>query len=218
MLQGIRNILNQGKFFLTPYFIVFIAATLALVYFSKSEIHIWINKHNSIPADIFFKYWTNVGDGIFVILVAVILLFRKLKHSAFVLATYICSGIFVQIFKHVIFSSAPRPKLYFEGIYNLHFVQGIEIHTNNSFPSGHSATAFALFLSLSFIFQNRMLQFLFFLIASLAAFSRIYLSQHFLLDATVGSLIGILVSLIYYYFHMNFKRDWMDKSIIQLIR
>jgi membrane-associated phospholipid phosphatase len=110
----------------------------------------------------------------------------------------------------------PRPNIYFKDIYNLHLVKGVEILHSFSFPSGHSATAFALFLCLSLITRKKIMQLLYFILACLIAYSRIYLSQHFLMDAVAGSLIGVFTVLLYYYFHQQIKGEWMDKSLLTL--
>jgi membrane-associated phospholipid phosphatase len=189
-----------------------------LLTYSKSDIHIFINQHNSAFADQLFKYITFLGDGIFVILVCVILLFIKYRYALMTFSTYIITGLFVQVLKRFIFTGTPRPKLYFEGLYNLHMVEGVKMYTVNSFPSGHSASAFALFLCLAFIIKNRFLQFLFLGIACFTAFSRIYLSQHFLFDTYIGSLIGVTVVLIYLYTQQYFSKNWMEKSVYSLIK
>jgi membrane-associated phospholipid phosphatase len=75
-----------------------------------------------------------------------------------------------------------------------------------SFPSGHTATFFAFFFSLSIICcaenikGKNILSFLCFLCATFGAYTRIYLSQHFALDIFAGILIAILSTLLLYYF------------------
>jgi membrane-associated phospholipid phosphatase len=111
-----------------------------------------------------------------------------------------------------------RPKLFFEKLKQpLHEIQGVSMHSINSFPSGHTASAFALFLCLCFITQRDWLKFLFFIMAFVTGFSRIYLSQHFALDVLVGSLIGIVVTYTYAVFHQKIKVSWFDKSLISLV-
>ena len=70
-------------------------------------------------------------------------------------------------------------KIIFRGKHVLHLVEGIDLHSVNSFPSGHSASAFALFLCLTIIIKNKALQPIFFTIACLVAYSRVYLRNTF---------------------------------------
>ena len=64
-----------------------------------------------------------------------------------------------------------------------------------SFPSGHSATAFAgAWLLNSSLKNRRMLRYL---LAGSVAFSRIYLGDHYPGDVISGSLLGLLFARIY---------------------
>jgi membrane-associated phospholipid phosphatase len=64
-----------------------------------------------------------------------------------------------------------------------------------SFPSGHSATAFGG----AWIFSRYLprLNWLWYTIASLTAFSRIYLGDHYPGDVASGSTLGVLLSVLY---------------------
>ena len=61
--------------------------------------------------------------------------------------------------------------------------------SNASFPSSHAANAFAL--AAVFAARRKRLAILFYLLASLVGFSRIYLDRHFLSDVLVGAIIGL---------------------------
>lgn len=63
---------------------------------------------------------------------------------------------------------------------------------NASFPSGHAAGAFAL--ALSFSRRWRRLAPGFFLVASVVAFSRMYLNRHFASDVLFGAMIGLAIA------------------------
>lgn len=65
---------------------------------------------------------------------------------------------------------------------------------SSSFPSGHSASAFSFATLLSAFYPG--LISISFTTASLVAFSRVYLGEHFLSDAVAGSLIGITIGLL----------------------
>jgi undecaprenyl-diphosphatase len=70
-----------------------------------------------------------------------------------------------------------------------------------SFPSGHSATAFAG----AWLLNHKFPRFwgLRYIVASMVAFSRIYLGDHYPGDVASGSLLGMLFAM---FFHRLFKR------------
>ena len=120
----------------------------------------------------------------------------------------------VQVGKHLIFPDALRPVAYFKGIHTLHLVDGVVMHAYNSFPSGHSATAFGIFVMLIFLIKNRRLKLLWLAVALLTAFSRVYLSQHFMEDVLAGSLIGTLVMFFTVYYFDRYFPGCCNYSVV----
>jgi membrane-associated phospholipid phosphatase len=45
-------------------------------------------------------------------------------------------------------------------------------------------------------------------LACLTAFSRVYLSQHFIMDIYAGSIIGTLTAIGFYYLFYSREREW----------
>ena len=73
----------------------------------------------------------------------------------------------------------------------------LDLGTDYSFPSGHTSAAFALFTCLALMTPRRLAP-LWMTAAWAVAYSRIYLSQHFLEDILSGSLIGMISSCAVY--------------------
>jgi undecaprenyl-diphosphatase len=74
--------------------------------------------------------------------------------------------------------------------------QGLEPSMQFSFPSGHSATAACIFLTLAMISKSRMIHTICVFLIFLIGYSRIYLYMHFPVDVFAGIVIGLSVSLI----------------------
>ena len=209
------EIIRKNRFFTIPYLIFILVAGFYLAFFSKDQIHIYLNQINSPFADVFFKYVTYLGDGITIAIFIVLLLFIKYRYFLIMLGNVLITTVVVQVLKRVIFAGSFRPIKYFSGIYDLHLVEGVKMHSFNSFPSGHTATAFALFFMAALISKNNLLKLLFFVFALLAAYSRVYLSQHFLVDIYFASIISMTITLFMYYWGTTWKNPKLDNALFR---
>ena len=193
------QIIKQHRAFFVLYFTFLIVGGYLLFVYSKSSIHIYFNQYNSAISDVFFKYLTHVGDGIGVAIVGLIFLIFKSKRAALqIWLSAALGGLLSQIMKHLVFGQTPRPARYFGEIkpYVLHYVEGVDMNYVNSMPSGHTTAAFAMCLSIAFVYKKRQVDSAMFILALLMGLSRIYLSQHFLEDVYVGSLVGVLSAIV----------------------
>lgn len=150
--------------------------------------------HNPL-LDNFFKFATHFGEAWFGVPVCIYLLVKNKKWGLTASLVGILSSLIAQFNKHFVFENALRPSLLLKD-HKLNFVDGVEILQYNSFPSGHTSFAFAIFTCLAIFYKKPWLQILFLLCAVTVAFSRIYLLQHFLRDTVVGSLIGFFCALV----------------------
>ncbi|HEU4717769.1 MAG TPA: phosphatase PAP2 family protein [Bacteroidia bacterium] len=198
-MRTAKSLFRESGFFLIPYSAFLLAAGTVLSLYSRREIHLFVNRHYSAAGDLLMPMFTWLGDG-YSITVLVLLLFALNRRFAFFtgIACLGASGV-TQLLKHTLFYGDPRPMLVFKPG-ELRLVPGIENDFFNTFPSGHSTVAFAFFFSLSLAFRNKWLKLLMFLFAATIAYSRIYLSQHFLGDVFAGSLIGTSVSFLLFTF------------------
>ncbi len=209
MIKFIKN----NSYFYIPYLLFFIVSTVLLSSYSKKDIHLFINNLNCQFGDYFFKYFTHLGDGIIIAVLILVLLFIKYRYSIILVFSILSSTIVVQAFKRYILPDIVRPIVYFHNESPLHIVEGVDVHTAHSFPSGHTATAFTIFLLLAIISNKNYLKLMFFATAFLVGYSRIYLSQHFLSDVYAGSIIAVVLTTIYGYWIGNWKNPNLDLSI-----
>jgi membrane-associated phospholipid phosphatase len=200
------------KIFYNPFFLLMLPVwgigLLLVLNGDKLKTHLAINAWHDGFSDYFFRTITHAGDGLFMAGIGVILLFTKIRSGLMVLLTLALSGLIAQLLKKQIFYEALRPGFFFKGMDGFHQVPGVELHLQHSFPSGHATTAFALFFLLALINQNKGLQIFFLIAALIAAFSRVYLSQHFLSDVLAGSAIGMFSASIIFLLMNKLSGKW----------
>ncbi|MCB0819878.1 MAG: phosphatase PAP2 family protein [Bacteroidetes bacterium] len=147
---------------------------------------------------VLMKGITFLADGLFVVLLTLtVALFVNARHALLLIMGFALSGLAVQTLKRSVFADAPRPVKFFE-IHNHKFdiPEGLNPHRDHSFPSGHSATAAALMTFLAFRSRKINFALLYSLGIFLIAYTRVYLFQHFPVDAAAGILIGVLCQLV----------------------
>ncbi len=183
---------------------LFLSITLLLAY-GKAGSFILLNFYHSSWLNAIFICYTYFGDGLFSLGIIAILIFyyKKREPALAFLYAFLISGIIVQVVKKVIVS--PRPKLFFEPGRYSHFIEGVTHGGNASFPSGHTASAFALVTVAAILIKNKKTQPVLLLLAILEGYSRIYLAQHFLLDVIIGGVIGVLSAFPSLYLAENTK-------------
>jgi len=188
--------LQHLKFYFIGLAVFFAFCIFFLSTMGKGESFLYLNRWHVKSMDWFFKNYTFLGDGLFAVILSLILFFfvKTQRLSVEILTSYIVSGILAQIFKNIF--KHPRPRAFFSPQDYAYFIDGVSIQNFVSFPSGHTTTAFALTLILANRTNNKFLQSLFLLMAILAGYSRIYLAQHFLEDVFAGAFLGTLISLI----------------------
>lgn len=215
-LYRMRKLFQENSVYIICYLLVVSTALIFKLFYTKEEIFLYINSKHSAIGDALFPYITHLGDGIFIILCTILLLWYSYRYALLSLLIYTISSQLVQVLKRVFFSDFQRPSKYFENIADLHLVEGVKLHQMMSFPSGHTTSAFAFMTFLAIITKNKTLGAVYLILASIVSFSRIYLSQHFLEDTLAGSLIGVLSAFIITYVLQKYSwynSPWLDQSL-----
>ena len=201
------------------YFALIGTSIFFLLNFDKTTIHIYINQFvGNVVIDTFFCYITYLGDGTVAPFLILIILFYNIRLGIYATCSVLGAIIVSSILKHYFYTDVFRPAFVFEWFNHtpIKYVANLKMYNGNSFPSGHSTQVFAIFMCLVFYTKNNLLKFLFFTIALLTAFSRTYLSQHWLVDITAGSIIGTAFSFVfYYYFIFKNKLSNLNKPLIK---
>jgi membrane-associated phospholipid phosphatase len=165
---------------------------LFLFIYGKKDSFILINGFYNPQLDYFFQYVTYLGDGLIYIPIVVYCLFKNQKYLVPVIAGIIICTVLTHVLKRVVFPDELRPvSLEVENVI-IHRIDGVPLHRQHSFPSGHTSTAFTVALLLVSVMKRKIWAYILPMVAFLVGYSRVYLAQHFVTDVTVGMLIGII--------------------------
>ncbi|MBI5042947.1 MAG: phosphatase PAP2 family protein [Nitrospirae bacterium] len=180
-----KSIIKKSAYILIPIIILFILFALdhQIRDFVKTNI-------KSAEWETFVQTLNKFGDGGVQAVIAIILMLagylkkngRLLRTGKFGLFAIILAGIIV-----------PRPTMTDTGASNL----GPSITIGfDSFPSGHTASSFALAAILSSVYPKG--RYIFYSLAGIASLSRIYLDSHFASDVFAGAVIGAWIGWLAY--------------------
>ena len=206
--------------YVIPYLLLLTAILVLMYIYPKPELHLMLNSFHSGVLDFFFKFYTLMAEWPLYVLAFLPSLWKRNKMTLFFAMCELTGGTILQILKHTI--SNPRPVSVFEDYPDLvlPLVQGVDMHHSNSFPSGHASTFFmfctcsvivlAYFFSRKDALKTLRNQILFdvalvalLVLAVMGAYSRVYLSQHFLSDVCVGSIIGFTTPFLMFWLCRN---------------
>ena len=194
-MKTLKSIIVANRFFFALYLFFFIIGLIFLLTVGKAAAFVDLNPYHRTPLDTIFAWITFLGDGTFSVIVFVLfLLKRRWSGATQVMAAFLLSALLAQILKRLF--SMPRPMQFFPAGQYPYFIKDVTHIGFASFPSGHSTTIFALATLLAIFTKDQRLKILCLLGAVLVGYSRIYLGQHFLGDVLMGSVIGILTSVL----------------------
>lgn len=210
-MQKISAALNHNKIYFGGLIVILITGIFFLLLNGKEAAFISHNSYHPFYLNVFFINFTFMGDGIFALclVAATLYYFKKRKLGFALLYSFLISGLAVQIIKNLVNSAGP--KLHFEAGTYLNFINGVTTAGHPGFPSGHTATAFAIATVLVLMMKKKNLQLLILIAAALIGYSRIYLAQHFLADVIIGALLGTVSGILSFYLVQN--RSTIERSM-----
>lgn len=197
-LKSIFSKVKQFKYLWFSWLSVMILALFILVLMGSYKFSVKVNNQSSIIFDYFFKYITYVGDGVLLYILSFALIIFSRKWALLSIISLLITTIVVQILKRLLFDNFYRPSRFFKDLIDdgsWHLVDGVELYDRFSFPSGHTALSFCFLIIFCYYLKSNFWSLFSIALAFLVGFSRIYLTQHFLIDVWFGSLIGSLISL-----------------------
>lgn len=209
-MKLLKDTIQRNKLYFYPYLFLLWISLMFLMIYGRDEIFLNINRHHTIWGDKLFPLITRLGEEIAIGVLLLILLFFSRRYFIICLGGYIITTLLTQSLKHLLPFNNYRPAKYFMDKTDLTLVEGVDLNHFHSFPSGHSSAAFLVFTLCALFYRNKFSALIFLPLATLVAFSRVYLNQHFVEDVAAGSFIGAVTALILY---LNFlqKKSVLDQ-------
>lgn len=212
------------------YSLLLAAMLTALLLMPKAELHLWLNAYHAPWLDGLMKGVTYLPQWpIYALMLCFIV--RRYAVVAYYLVCELAATVLVQILKAAF--NMPRPLEFFSHYaqadcladFENIVVSGVGLHHWHSFPSGHTQTFFVCATVLALLlaggellregpaWMKKWLPVVLLFIAALGGYSRIYLSQHFMLDVAVGSFIGMIVPLICWPLYFKLEARWPGRGL-----
>jgi len=180
---------NRGSSFAVALALgLLIAASLPVARYNR-PIFSAVNGLHSPWTDQGWLALTTLGDGFILALILGAFLLINPRVTVLGLALMLASSACVHVVKWAL--PVPRPV---EALEWVHVVGPILRH--GSFPSGHSASAFAAAMAIAHYWRSSMGTALVLVGASLISVSRIFVGAHFPLDVLAGTIFSLTVFLI----------------------
>ncbi len=210
---------SYNAYFFVPFVLWAIAGVVLHFLYGKVALFRFINVRYSDFLNEFMSCVTWLGTAQLIIpLLLVPMLsarYRNWWYFSLALACNVAPFLVLQVLKS--FFNMYRPMHYFEGNSWIHILEPWERIFERSFPSGHSEGAFSLFCFLSLLLPSRyrVVGFLFFVLAFLVGYSRVYLTAHFVEDVWAGSIVGVVVTTVVYIVMNRRFRQYFDRGAAQ---
>jgi len=210
--MSLPSLFKANRSFFVGFFLFVILCCFILFFYSKADGFYLLNPYHSQLTDFIFIYLTYIGDGFFCIGIGLLLLlFRKRFLGLMVLSSYAISGIIAQVLKYYILEA--RPAVFLKDTSYKYFIENVTLHNFHAFPSGHTASAFAMAAVLSFALKNKRYAMFYLAGAIIVGYSRIYLAQHFIDDVLAGALIGFISAIFcWLFFNKLFSTKLVSKK------
>lgn len=180
----------------------FLTIGLAVLLFNdKIHIQTSINEFSAPVGTIIFLFLTHMAEGWGTVPVLIFLLIKNWRWFVYMVLIYGVSALITWALKQFAFPRARRPfsDKIISAMSDYKWVEGINYPGYNSFPSGHTTTAFCFCFGLCLILPNKKLQYILIPLGILIGFSRTYLSYHFFSDVVAGSAVGVFTAILFYF-------------------
>jgi membrane-associated phospholipid phosphatase len=145
-----------------------------------------------------------------------------LRNTLFLCMCWLSAALHSWLFKLWLCKGWPRPYQYFlEKQLSIQLADGVTPHHWNSFPSGHTITAFSMLLMIPLLFPRLKPAYIlpFWVLAFGCGLSRIVLVQHWPADVLGGIILGCSATMLSFQLMKRTfpESGWLDISAIKLL-
>lgn len=170
----------------------------------KGNLELQLNKLHQSSYDYLFLGFTYLGDGAALVLILVAVLLKNIYKGIMGGVAFIVCTIVTHFCKNFVFPEYDRPVRFFQDLKDIYYIQGLEIHSYHSFPSGHTSAAFCIFSFIAFVGTNKNWGAVLWFMGFLVSISRIYLMQHFFIDTYFGAIVGVASTVMVFIIFENY--------------
>ena len=178
-----------------------------LLVYGKNDSFQLINSNHNTFFDYFFQYYTHAGDGLIWLPFVLYCIFFRREYLIAAIAGFIISTVLTQFLKRVVYPDELRPFTALSVEFPIHIIDGVTMRRVNSFPSGHTGTAFAIALILSLAVNKKSWSVILPVLALLVAYSRVYLGQHYVTDTLAGMVVGIVTAVLSFLIYQKLRKS-----------
>ena len=216
------KILAQHRLSLSICLIIISILGLLILFIGNENLFLYVNQNLSPILGQPARFFSLLGES-WVMGGLLLLSFNMaFRQSLLVGFTWLSGAIHSWIFKLWLCKGWPRPfEFYSQKGIALNLVEGVKLHHWNSFPSGHTLTAFSIVFLIRVLFPKLPSQYTYLaiLLASFCGFSRIILVQHWPMDVLGGMVLGCSAALSAQWFHNKFlPENAFSKSLISMLK
>ena len=180
--------MSKRHLIVPPRVILLIALVVSSFFINAYNIELFglLNSLHSNLSDAFWVSMTTMGDGLLLGIILGMFIIVNPRITVFGLLLLLSASITVNFIKAIVPELRPA-----ETLGAVHFVG--PVLRSGSFPSGHSAAAFATALSIAHFSSSRALKVCLLLFGTLVGLSRIFIGAHFPNDVVWGIIVALIL-------------------------
>jgi len=191
--------------------ILFLALAVLILFTGNKALFLWINANLTPSFGQIARGFSLLGEFGWMLLLLVLSFKQGFSKTLTVGLGWLIGACFSWLFKLWLMAGAARPFEYFSSQTHTHLnvVTGVPLLHFNTFPSGHTLTAFTAAILSLFLFPNqpKWVGFMVITLAFLCGLSRIVLVQHWPVDVLGGMGFGILAAFLSEQILFQFSKD-----------